>query len=472
MASQKVSNYLLDAYRVEVETQPDGSQRQIIKVAEISAIPLPSGAATEATLSAFRTDFNAEDFATQTTLAALNAKVTTVNTSDTRQATHDNLNLNANIQVANVDVAVGNPVPISAASLPLPTGAATATLQSDGNSTLTGIQDNTSLLLTEATFTARVNVLGQNTMANCTPVVLASNQSAIPVTQSGTWNIGAISTSVTPGTAAVNLGKAEDAGHTTGDVGVMALGVRRDGNAVASSGTSVDYEPLQMSSFGALKITEYGHAAGLPNAYINIASLYEVPVSIIADPITLSTWSVTGGFGCIQGGLAHDVADNQFPVKIGGKSSSTQPTAVSATGDVVNAYFDLNGYLHNRNEPHRDTITQIFNAQIFNNVTTSATSSNFDSTRDRDLYLFISLTVANLPTSIRLIPQFSNDGGTTWFDLGERYFVDLRYVPGQMPLTEVLLIPNVPNLFRLKAVASGTTATATFTLSAWVGGMS
>ena len=54
-------------------------------------------------------------------------------------------------------------------------------------------------------------------------------------------------TSVTPGTAASSLGKAEDGGHTTGDVGVMALAVRTDSPA-NRSGTDGDYEPLQMSA--------------------------------------------------------------------------------------------------------------------------------------------------------------------------------------------------------------------------------
>ena len=57
-------------------------------------------------------------------------------------------------------------------------------------------------------------------------------------------------TSVIPGTAATNLGKAEDAVHGSGDVGVMALGVRTD--APASTVTDGDYAPLLMSEEGAL----------------------------------------------------------------------------------------------------------------------------------------------------------------------------------------------------------------------------
>ena len=47
--------------------------------------------------------------------------------------------------------------------------------------------------LLDATFTGRINTLGQKVMASSTPVVLASDQSAIPVSQSGTWNITNVS---------------------------------------------------------------------------------------------------------------------------------------------------------------------------------------------------------------------------------------------------------------------------------------
>ena len=64
-------------------------------------------------------------------------------------------------------VAGGVAVPISAASLPLPSGASTeATLGTR---------------LAEATFTARINTQGQKTSAASTPMVVASDQSPIPV---------------------------------------------------------------------------------------------------------------------------------------------------------------------------------------------------------------------------------------------------------------------------------------------------
>lgn len=59
-------------------------------------------------------------------------------------------------------------------------------------------------------------------------------------------------TRVTPGTGAANLGKAEDAAHATGDVGVMALAVRSD--TAAATGANGDYVPLIVDSTGKLHV--------------------------------------------------------------------------------------------------------------------------------------------------------------------------------------------------------------------------
>lgn len=50
------------------------------------------------------------------------------------------------------------------------------------NAGLTNLDVGLSTRLAEATFTTRINTLGQKTMANSTPVVLPSDQAAIPVT--------------------------------------------------------------------------------------------------------------------------------------------------------------------------------------------------------------------------------------------------------------------------------------------------
>lgn len=126
-------------------------------------------------------------------------------------------------------VSNANPVPVSdagasltidAATLPLPTGAAT-------EATLSAIS---------AQLPA---TLGQKTMANSFAVVLASDQTAIPVSQSGTWNI----TNIT-GTVSLPTGAATEAtlsslnGKVANNYGVATGAVRtaaQIGNATAAA---------------------------------------------------------------------------------------------------------------------------------------------------------------------------------------------------------------------------------------------
>ena len=69
-----------------------------------------------------------------------------------------------------------------------------------------------------------------------------------------TVEVYSISSSITPGTSAAHLGKAEDNVHASGDVGVMALAVRLDAPATTSS-ASGDYEPMHLTAQGALWMT-------------------------------------------------------------------------------------------------------------------------------------------------------------------------------------------------------------------------
>ncbi len=136
----------LAAVLTELQLKADLTETQPVSVA---SLPLPTGAATEATLAALA----AEDFATQTTLAALLTE----------------LQLKADLTETQ---------PVSAASLPLPTGAATeatlAALAAEDFSTET----------TLAAMSAKLPAtLGQKTMANSMAVVISSDQSAIATTE-------------------------------------------------------------------------------------------------------------------------------------------------------------------------------------------------------------------------------------------------------------------------------------------------
>lgn len=146
--------------------------------------------------------------------------------------------------------ASGGSVEAGTASDPLrtdPTGT-TAQPVTDNSGSLT--VDNAALSVTgggvEAT-ALRVTIASDSTG------VLSIDDNSGSLTVDGTVAVSSISTSVTPGTAAANLGKAEDATHSSGDTGVMMLAVRESSATDLSSGnTNGDYEPLQVDASGKL----------------------------------------------------------------------------------------------------------------------------------------------------------------------------------------------------------------------------
>lgn len=112
--------------------------------------------------------------------------------------------------------------------------------------TVTSNIGTTGGLLLDTTFTSRINTLGQKTSINSTPVVLASDQSVIPVSQSGTWNITNIS-----GTISLPTGAATEATLSslnskvvvvnTGAVTISAAlpaGTNLIGHVIADSGST------------------------------------------------------------------------------------------------------------------------------------------------------------------------------------------------------------------------------------------
>jgi hypothetical protein len=77
------------------------------------------------------------------------------------------------------------------------------------------------------------------------------NIQSLKVDSSGELQVDTLS--VIPGTGATNLGKAEDAGHTTGDVGVMMLGVSNE-SGTALVGANIDYTPIATDKMGQIYV--------------------------------------------------------------------------------------------------------------------------------------------------------------------------------------------------------------------------
>jgi hypothetical protein len=134
-----------------------------------------------------------------------------------------------------------------------------------------------------------IEALGQQTMASSIPVAIASNQSSLTVD--------------TELPAAVTLG--DNASNPTAPA-VGAFGMLWDGATWDRfPGTSAD------------------------GALVNLGANNDV--------------TVTSGSIDVQGVDAHDAAITADPVTVGGRASTAIPTAVSADGDAVRAWFDRQG---------------------------------------------------------------------------------------------------------------------------------
>lgn len=172
-------------------------------------------------------------------------------------------------------------------------GSLTVDYATTGSGTATGAlrvelpTNGTGVLATVGAVTAITNALPAGTNA----IGKLSANSGVDIGDVDVTTVGTI----TPGTAATSLGKAEDAAHTSGDVGVFALALGNE----AQSTLAADGDYI-------------GHAVD------------------------------TKGNTLAVGNLANDAVDAGSPVKIGGQARTTNPTAV-ADADRVNFVADKLG---------------------------------------------------------------------------------------------------------------------------------
>lgn len=133
-----------------------------------------------------------------------------------------------------------------------------ATLAAETTKVIGTVNQGTSPWVTS---NATTSVVGNGAAATAQRVTLANDSTGILATVGTVTTVTTLTgtTTLTPGTSATNLGKAEDAAHTTGDTGVFALGVRND-TLAATTNTSADYTQLTTDQAG-IVIT-----AGAPRA--------------------------------------------------------------------------------------------------------------------------------------------------------------------------------------------------------------
>ena len=255
-----------------LRVDPTGTTTQPISAA---ALPLPAGAATEATLATRATEATLATRSSEATLATRLADATFTGRINTQ---------GQKLMAGSTPVVVASDqsaIPISAAALPLPAGAATeatlatraseatlATRASEATLATRASEATLATRLADATFTGRINTLGQKTMANSTPVVLASDQSAIPVTN----------TPVQPANSAVT-----SVASSAASVTILAANANRKGAMITNDSTANLYLKL-----GAVASTTSYTTKLIPGAY------YEVPPPVYTGVID-GIWDAVNG---------------------------------------------------------------------------------------------------------------------------------------------------------------------------------
>ncbi|HUR99864.1 MAG TPA: hypothetical protein VMZ26_17505 [Pyrinomonadaceae bacterium] len=144
------------------------------------------------------------------------------------------------------------------------TDVATATKQDTGNASLSSIDTKLSSQATAANQTTgnaslasldgKFSSLGQKTMSASAPVVIASDQSALPSSQSGTWNITNVS-----GTVSLPTGASTAALQTTGNTSLSSIDGKLNSLGQKTSANSV---PVVIASDQTVTIASASSSAG------------------------------------------------------------------------------------------------------------------------------------------------------------------------------------------------------------------
>lgn len=172
--------------------------------------------------------------------------------------------------------------PISATTLPLPTGASTSALQTTGNSTLLTISGQLP------------TTLGQKAMAASLAVVIASDQTAIPV--SGTVSV---------------TGFYAQASTTAGELGPLMQGAATAGSPTYTTATT---NPISLTLAGAVRID---------------GSATTQPISAVALP--LPTSASTSALQS-NGNATLVTISGQLPPALGAQVAGSSLSIVQATG--------------------------------------------------------------------------------------------------------------------------------------------
>jgi hypothetical protein len=183
-----------------------------------------------------------------------------------------------------------------------------------------------------------------------TPAILQIAQATaanLNATVAGTVAVSSISTSIVPGTAATNLGKAEDAVAASGDTGVFSLFVRND-TLTSNASAAGDYIAAVTDIFGAqIFKDEQRHKASYRAAFVvaPAATATDIFQLIGSASKTVEITKILVSGTQTTGGMVDLYAIKRSTANTGGTSSATTNVPMNsgdAAATAVGAIYTAN----------------------------------------------------------------------------------------------------------------------------------
>lgn len=254
----------------------------------------------------------------------------------------------------------------------------------------------------------------------------AGNERGLNVDANGEIGIGAIRTSVTPGTSAAHLGKAEDQAHVSGDVGVMALAVANEANTARAADS--DYLPIAADTEGNVRVV---------------------------------------------GNRDHDAVDAGEVLKVGSRVQDYEPDtdatesgglAEVAEGDRANLSLNRRGELIEGVNTQRVSLSAL--NTTYDDSPTTVTSSSVECWNYRWATFSLTIDSTNTPTDLQIDIEVSQDG-TNFAKLMNGPLGLWKYddVATATAISRALSFPICAYKIRVTITCTGTTASNTFAVT-------
>lgn len=214
----------------------------------------------------------------------------------------------------------------------LPTGAATSALQTTGNTSLSSIDTKTP-------------ALGQTTMVGSSPVVIASNQTAVPVSGTVTANAGTGTFAVSAATLPLPTGAATAANQTTINTQTTKLNDGTDTALITAAGALVvdgsgSTQPVSgtvsAAQSGTWNITNVSGTVSLPTgaATASNQTTLNTQTTKLNDGVDTALITGAGALVVDGSGSTQPISAASLPLPTGASTSANQTTLGAQTTKI------------------------------------------------------------------------------------------------------------------------------------------